>query len=361
MKIINPLLNEQKRFRRNGFLLALLLAAAMGLLDYLTAVSDRIDLRQTQLNAATSDLDHQLLPLLHLTKVLQQEASAALLKDSGGTVLLDGKVSVLGGADAQTQPLSSAEISMLNQLTPVFRQQLKASRYLLNLSYLSETRHWYHLEDVDARGLEMADSALQQIRAMPHLQATSETTNLLVLDEIKHKYGLQLPVRQGKNVVGHLLLEIDLLDIMRQIKLAEAKTLLLLMDKVGKGVLAVQDGQLADSSLYNGSHQHDNLQHLALLPFALHLQPDADADRSRELRTFLLGLASYLVPMMLLYFYLLSRFKRKVLRPFSRLLIHVARLARGDNQGVRHIPMEWESVFRQTEDIRGSGSEKSDQ
>lgn len=359
MKIINPLLNEQKRFRRNGFLLAVLLASLMALLDYLTAVSDRIDLRQTQLNAATSDLDHQLLPLLHLTKVLQQEAATALLKEAGSEDLLDGKVSVLGVDNGKIPPLSRAEISMLNALTPVFRQQLKASRYLLNVSYLSESRHWFHLEDVDARGLEMADSALKQIRAMPHLQANSETTNLLVLDEIRHKYGLQLPVRQGKEVVGHLLLEIDLLDIMRQIKLAEPKTLLLLMDKVGKGVLAVQDGQLADSSLYNGSHQHDSLQHLALLPFALHLQPDADTDRSRELRTFLTGLASYLGPLLLLYFYLLSRFKRKALRPFSRLLVHIARLARGDNQGVRHIPLEWETVFRQTEDVRGSGAEKS--
>ncbi len=372
MKISNPLLNEQKRHRRNGMVLLLVLGFSMALLDYLVALSDRLDLRQTQLNAATSDLDHQLLPLLHLANVMQAQASQALqqapenagLADNTGLAahagLNGGQLTPLRPVDKsqQVRPLMEAETAMLQQLQPWFRQQLKSTPYLLNLSYISEGLQWFHLTEADASAVELANVALQQIAALVHIQLNTNAANLLVLDELKQRYALHIPVRQDKNLVGHLLLEIDLLAMLQQVKISQHSATLILMDKVGKVLLAVQDGHLANPSSYDGSDQNDSLQHLALLPFVLHIQPDAVRDTKAELTRFAGEVVLYMAPLLVLYLYMLSRFKRKVLRPFSRLLIHVARLERGDVQGVRHVPLEWEAVFKQTEQLRDRGTEK---
>jgi hypothetical protein len=360
MKISNPLLNEQKRLRRNSFALLLILAFAMSLMDYLVALSDRLDLRQAQLNAATADFDHQLLPLLHVAAVLQNEASQLLQQPAAATQLTGQETALqIAEQNSKTKPLSADEIAMLNQLEPWFRQQLKTSRYLLNISYISEGLQWVHFTDADARSVELATIAARQIAAMPHMQLNSTSANMLVLDELKQRYALHIPVRQGKNLVGHLLLEVDLLSMLQQVKMTQHGATLMLMDKVGKVLLATQDGQLADSSSYDGSDQNDSLQHLEALPFALHIQPDSSADTKAELWRFVTEVALYFVPLWLLYLYMLTRFKRKVLRPFARLLIHIARLERGDMQGVRHVPVEWDSVFKQTEQLRDRGLEKS--
>lgn len=361
MKISNPLLNEQKRLRRNSFALLLLLALSMALLDYLVALSDRLDLRQAQLNAATADFDHQLLPLLHVATVLQYEAGQLLQQPAAAEAVLTGQQTALQIAEknSSAKPLAADEISMLNQLEPWFRQQLKTSRYLLNISYISEGLQWVHFSDADARSVELATIAARQIDAMAHLQLNSSTANLLVLDELKQRYALHIPVRQDKNLVGHLLFEVDLLSMLQQVKVTQYGATLMLMDKVGKVLLATQDGQLADASSYNGSDQNDSLQHLEALPFALHIQPDSSADTKAELWRFTTEVGLYFVPLWLLYLYMLTRFKRKVLRPFARLLIHIARLERGDVQGVRHVPVEWDAVFKQTEQLRDRGLEKS--
>ncbi len=360
MKISNPLLNEQKRNRRNGLVLIILLAVSMALLDYLMALSDRLDLRQMQLNAATSDFDHQLLPLLHLAEVMQTEASQALQQPQAEALLPAGQLTALRPLEQsqQVQPLTTAEIAMLKQMEPWFRQQLRSTRYLLNVSYISEGLQWFHLTDADASSIELANVAMQQIGALAHMQLNSSTANMLVLDELKQRYALHIPVKLDKNVAGHLLFEIDLLAMLQQVKVSQHGATLMLMDKVGKVLLAAQDGQLADATIYNGSDQNDSLQQLESLPFALHIQPDAVRDTRAELVRFGSELLLYSIPLLVLYFYMLSRFKRKVLRPFARLLIHVARLERGDVQGVRHVPLEWESVFKQTEQLRDRGSEK---
>ncbi len=361
MKISNPLLNEQKRLRRNSLVLLLMLSLSMALLDYLVALSERLDLRQAQLNAATADFDHQLLPLLHVATVLQQEAGQLLQQQAIPAQQLSAQQTALkiDEQDNSAKLLSAEEISMLNQLEPWFRQQLKTSRYLLNISYISEGLQWVHFTEADARSVELATIAAKQIEAMAHLQLSSTSVNLLVLDELKQRYALHIPVRQDKNLVGHLLLEVDLLSMLQQVKMTQYGATLMLMDKVGKVLLATQDGQLTDSSSYNGSDQNDSLQHLEALPFALHIQPDSGADTKAELWRFTTEVALYFVPLWLLYLYMLTRFKRKVLRPFARLLIHIARLERGDIQGVRHIPVEWDSVFKQTEQLRDRGLEKS--
>ena len=361
MKISNPLLNEQKRLRRNSFALLLVLTFAMALLDYLVALSERLELRQTQLIAATADFDHQLLPLLHLAAVMQREAAQFVQQSGGATELIAGRQIALTPDDhAMTvKPLSDVEIDMLNQLHPWFVQQLKATRYLLDISYLSAGMHWFHYRDSDAGALERAQAAVHQINSIGHLQLNSMAVNLLVLDELKRRYVLHIPMKQDKIVIGHLLLEIDLLAMLQQVKMSQQGATLMLMDKVGTVLLATQDGQLAENSSYDGSDQNDSLQHLELLPYALHIQPDSIRDTKAELLRFAAELALYMTPMLVLYFYMLLRFKRKVLRPFSRLLIHIGRLERGDVQGVRHVPLEWEAAFKQTEQLRARALEKS--
>lgn len=361
MKISNPLLNEQKRMRRYSFVLLLLLAFSMALLDYLMSLSERIELRQTQLNAATADFDHQLLPLVHLASVLQNEAGLLLQQPATATELNAGQQTALQ-PDDQTKtvrPLSAEEVTMLNQLEPWFRQRMKTTRFLLNISYISEGLSWFHLNEADARTTELANIAARQINELAHLQLNSTSANLLVLDELKQRYALHIAIRHGKTVVGHLLFEIDLLAMLQQIKLPLPGDTLMLMDKVGKVLLAARDGQLAESSSYDGSNQNDSLQHLELLPFALHIQPESSRATSAELGRFARELSFYAIPLLILYLYMLSRFKRKTLRPFARLLIHISRLERGDVQGVRHIPVEWDTVFKQTEQLRDRGLEKS--
>ncbi len=361
MKISNPLLNEHKRHRRYGLALVLILACLMALLDYLMALSVRLEIRQAQLNAATSDLDHQLLPLLHLSTVLQKEAEQRLATpDTSAALPAEAVASLnLSGPQAGAQPLSSAETAMLAQLSPWFRHHLQVTPYLLNITYLSEGGQWFHVRTADPRAAELAQTAKQQIAALAHLQFNSPQANLLILDKLRQRFVLQVPLRQDKTISGHLLLEIDLLAMLQQVKLADHGATLMLMDKNAEVFLATQDGKLTDPSRYDGTDQNDSMQSLAALPVAVHIQPDQVSETKAELTRFAAELGLYCLPLLLLYGYLASRFKRKVLRPFSRLLIHVARLERGDAQGVRHVPAEWEQVFKHTEQLKDQALGKS--
>lgn len=361
MKVSNPLLNELRRQRRNGLALLLVLALSMALLDYLTALTDRIDVRQAQLTMATSDLDHQITPLLHLAQVLQTVANQALQQAPTAAVVLTGQVTALHSRDKlrPAEPLTDAEMFMLQQLEPWFHQQLKSTQYLLNLSYVSERLQWFHLTGADPSFADLAQVALQQIGLLGHTQLNTNIPNLLVLDPQQQRYAVHVPVRQDKTVVGHLLLEIDLLTMVQQVRLAQPEAGLILLDKVGQVLLAIQDAQMVEKTIYDGAHQNDSVQNLSTLPIALHIQPNATQTTKAELIRFVSEILFYLLPLLVLYLYLLSRFKRQVLRPFSRFLIHVARMERGDVHGVRHVPIEWETVFKQTEQLRDRGLEKS--
>ncbi len=361
MKISNPLLNEQKRLRRNSVVLLLLLAASMALLDYLIALSDRQALRQAQLNAATADLDHQLLPLLHLTHALQQEAELMLQQGGQAAQLKAGHVTALPSADSAgaVTPLTAGEISLLNQLEPWFRQQLKSSRYLRNISYISADGQLFQLSDRGAAAAETARVAFRQINSLPLLTINAEPVNLIAVNQENQIFALHSVVRNNKNIVGHLLLEIDLAAILKQATIPQTGSTLMLMDKDAAVLIAAKDNQLSSTALYDGQDANDSLQHLDIVPLVLHIQPDRLHDTQMELKRFFAELLFYSVPLLVLYLYMLFRFKRKVLRPITRLLIHTARLERGDVHGVRHVPLEWEAVFKQTEQLRERGSEKS--
>lgn len=361
MKISNPLLNEKKRHRRYGLALVLCLACLMALLDYLVALSVRLDNRQAQLNAAASDLDHQLLPLLHLTSVLQQDMEQQLMQPvTSQRISNEQLASLTQVAQAEkAQPISDGEAAMLSALAPRLRHHLTGMPYLLNIVYLSTGGQWFHLRSADPRAAELAQTAVQQISQLAHLQFNSQQANLLILDKFRQRFVLHVPVRKEQLITGHLLLEIDLLSMLQQVKVSGQGATLMLMDRAGEVFLAAQDGKLTDATRYDGADQNDSLQQLAMLPVSMHIQPDQVSDTKAELQRFFSELALYLVPLLILYLYLSSRYTRKVLRPFSRLLIHVARLERGDAHGVRHIPAEWETIFKQTEQLKGQASERS--
>lgn len=361
MNISNPLLNEQKRLRRNSLVLLVLLAVSMALLDYLIALSDRQALRQAQLNAATADLDHQLLPLLHLTHALQQEAELILQQGEQAQELNKGQVTALpsGDADAPVMPYTAEEVRLLNELEPWFRQHLKSSRYLRNISYLSVGRQWFQLADRGPTAAETAIAVASQISQLPLLTLNSEPVNLLVVDRDHQLFALHSVVRNSKNIIGHLVLEIDLAAMLKQVTIPLAGSTLMLMDKDASVLIAAKDNLLSSTTLYDGQDANDSVQHLDIVPLVLHIQPDRLQDIQMELKRFVAELLFYSMPLLVLYFYMLFRFKRNVLRPFARLLIHIARLERGDVQGVRHVPVEWDSVFKQTEQLRDRGLEKS--
>ena len=361
MNISNPLLNEQKRLRRNSLVLLLLLAVSMALLDYLIALSDRQGLRQAQLNAAAADLDHQLLPLLHLTQALQQEAELLLQQGGPSQELKSGQVDTLLPRDAADPAMAftAEEKQLLNQLEPWFRQHLKSSRYLRNIAYISAGGQLFQASDRGPSALETAKAAFDQISRLPLLTLNAEPVNLLVVNQDNQIFALHSVVRNNKNIVGHLVLEFDLAAMLKQVSITQPGSILMLMDKDSTVLLAAKDNQLTSVTLYDGQDANDSLQHLDIVRLVLHIQPDQLHDTQTELKRFVAELLFYSMPLLVLYCYMLFRFKRNVLRPVTRLLIHTARLERGDVQGVRHVPLEWEAVFKQTEQLRDRGLEKS--
>lgn len=350
MKISNPLTKEHSRLKKYSLWLVLLTTVLMAVVNYLWSRADAATSRHSYLAALSKDVEHQLSPLLYFGRVQQKEIAVLFAKGEPAEQLNQGIVGVIDSNNAVS--LSAAEQGMLNQLLPVLNQQMRVMPFLQQWSYLSAGGQLFQPQEHDLNALAVANHALSYIKALPALQQQTDELTLAPPVTQPGYFVLITPLRHNRLLQGYLLLTVDVAAMMQQIKLLHSSDTLLLLDNVGQVMLAVQDGRAADPKLFDGIHQHDQVQSLEQWPLALHVQADSSTALREEVSRFLLQMLSFSLPLLLLMWFWLSRFKSRTLRPFGRLLTHVDRLHRGDLTGVRHVPPEWEDVFIQVRRLK---------
>lgn len=349
---MNPLHDEYKRSQLRTYIVVVCLAFAAAVFDYFIALNQRISQQQNLLNTAVEDLDHQFSPLLHLMTVLKGDAEFTLLANqpSDSSKALAG--TLWSVSDQQTTAaLGDAEVAMLQQLLPKLQHSQRSTIVIRQFNYVSNSGIWYSVNDVRTAALELQSKLYWEQKQQQHKLGLPDI-RLHKVDAAETVFLLAIPLQKKELYVGDLLLELDLASMLKLAAKAQQGARLQLMNDVGQSLITVEKMQVVPNPSSDTVLHSDNLKALGQLSLTLHLEPVHIASLSNELMNFIGHLLLYLVTLLLLAFYLRRRFKTKVLSPFHRLLVHIERLRRGDNQGVRNIPADWLQVFHQVEQIR---------
>jgi hypothetical protein len=355
---MNPLYIEFKRSQRRTLIVVLCLAFTAAVFDYFIALNQRIAQQQTLLNSAGEDLEHQLSPLVHLMKVLKADAELSLITEQNvdDAKPLTGMQWSLSEEKPDAQ-VSEAEVAMLQQLAPKLQYGQLSSSVIRQFNYVSNNGVWYSTSEGRSAALELQSELYWKQKQQLHKLGLPDI-RMHKVDAAESRFLLAIPLQKIEQFVGELLLDLDLGAMLKLVAKAQQGARVAVLDDVGQPLLTVDRMQVVATLPKDIHHHSDNLKPLELLQLTLHLEPLHIASISRELFNFIGHMLLYLVTLLLLSFYHRRRFKTKVLSPFHRLLVHIDRLRRGDNQGVRNIPADWVQVFHQVEQIR-TGTEET--
>ncbi len=349
---MNPLHIEYKKAQRTTLLLVLLLALSAAAIDYFWTLQQRLSQRQAMLHSATEDLEHQLIPLLELLKFLHQNAEQQLklAQNTPSEQPLPGLRWQV--AKAEQGQLSPAEVSMLQHLQPLLQLSQHTVLGVKQLSYLSASGVWYQPQT-------QASPSQEQLSKQYWLQYEKQqrlTMPVIALKKINTtaaSYLLSIGIFQQQQLLGELLLDLDLPAILHKTAKAQQDAQLQLFDEGGNIVLAVAKGELLTTESYNALiHHSDQLKMLSTLPLSLHIALDHHKTFYTEAVDFMFHFFVFLLALLSLLAYCRRRYRVKVLSPFQRLLVHIERLLRGDAQGVRNVPTDWQPLFRQVEQLK---------
>jgi len=354
---MNPLHTEYQRSQLRTYLVVVCLAFTAAVFDYFIALNQRIAQHQNLLNSAVEDLEHQFSPLLHLMKVLKADAELTLLaqQQSDSSKPLPGMVWPV----SEQQPdasLSDNEVAMLQQLSTKLQHSQRSTLLIRQFSYVSNRGVWYSPHETRTAAHELT-SQLYWVQKQQQHKLTGPEIRLHKVDAAEAVFLLAIPLQRKDQYVGELLLDFDLATMLKLVTKGQRGARIQLLNDVGQLLLAVEKMQVLANPSDELGHHSDNLKGLEQLNLTLHLEPLHTASLGSELLNFFGHLMLYLVTLMLLSLYLRRRFKTKVLSPFHRLLVHIERLRRGDNQGVRNVPADWVQVFHQVEQIRTSAAD----
>lgn len=349
---MNPLHLEYKKAQRTTLLLVLLLALSAAAIDYFWTLQQRLSQRQAMLHSATEDLEHQLIPMLELLKFLHQDAEQqlTLATDAHTEQPLVG-LSWQVAKTSQGQ-LSTAEVAMLQQLQPLLQLSQRTVVGVKQLSYLSAAGVWYQPQAQASPSAEqLSKQYWQQYEKQQRL--TMPVIALKKINTTPASYLLSIGVFRQQQLIGELLLDVDLPAILHKTAKAQQDAQLQLFDEGGNIVLAVAKGELLATESYDALiHHSDQLKMLSSLPLSLHIALDHHKIFSTEVIDFVVHFFLFLLALLLLLAYCRRRYRVKVLSPFQRLLVHIERLLRGDAQGVRNVPTDWQPLFRQVEQLK---------
>lgn len=349
---MNPLHLEYKRAQRTALLLVILLALSAAAVDYFWGLHQRLNQRQAMLYSATEDLEHQLVPVLELLTLLQQEAVSALSAESS----LSQSPSLAGSQwsldKTQPQQLSTTEQQMLQQLQPLLLFSQRSVASVRQLNYLSASGVWYQPQ-TERSTTAAALSELYWPQFQHQQQLTQPQVRLHKLPTHPASYVLSIALVAQQQLLGELVLEFDLPLLLQKTAKAQQGAQLQLFNESGELLLAVSNGELLPTAAQTPlMHHSDQLKMLTVLPLSLHIEAEQYQMFSVEIVDFIVHFLLFLLSLLLLLAYCRRRYRARVLSPFQRLLVHVDRLLRGDAQGVRNVPKDWQPLFRQLEQLK---------
>jgi hypothetical protein len=371
---MNPLHLEYKRARLSSLVLIVLLALCAATIDYFWGLQQRLSQRQALLFSATEDLEHQLSPLIALLKLVQQDAGQQLAIANSVDAQDDTKVDAaknelvpvsLPGvkwslSTSEQQLLKPEEVAMLQRLQPLMLLSQRTVSGVQQLSYLSAQGIWYQPQaQTQAAAEQFARQYWRQYQQHLTQNAQQQLTRPLIslkkITTSSASYVLTIGIFRQREFLGELLLEFDLPALLQKTAKAQLGSQLRLFDEGGELLLAVAHGEVLAARADDLSMHHgEQLKMLSQLPLSLHMTADRHHTFTTELMNFLVHFFLFLAGLLVLLMYCRRRFRTKVLSPFQRLLVHMERIVRGDAQGVRNVPTDWQSIFRQVDQLKSS-------
>lgn len=336
----NPVYVEYQRARIIGIALIIVLSVLGAFVHYLIAVDNSVTEAKIRLNSAAGQLDNKFNEVLAYATALQRNAQLKLLLPTNLTSL-----SLLSLADAETvtitltdenQPLA-AEINMLQYVQPYFDLVTEVQPFISNIYYISEQGYAYN-------GLtRWPDYIVEQLidwQSRVDQGANFDRETTYYPDFLQQKVVLKVPLYENEKKLGRFLLALDLKQLLAPVYALYPNTDLMLLD---------QSGDLIENSTSRNLPQIDqhllHVQRLTSTPWSLAiLEPKTNLFTS-GFKMFFWHFLTYFVVLSLLFLLMHYRFKRRVLSPVNRLLIHIERLTKSDVRGVRRVPLGWNDVF----------------
>jgi hypothetical protein len=338
----NPVYIEYQRARIIGIILIVVLSVLGAFAHYLKAVDNSVTETKMRLNSATGQLDNKFNAVLAYAFALQRNAQLKLLLPTTDT---ETSLSLLSFADAETVTIAltddthplAAEINMLQYLQPYFDLVTEVQPFVTHIYYVSEQGYAYN-------GLtRWPDYIVEQLldwqnRINQGTNFNRETT--FYPNFLQQKAVLQVPLYENEKKLGRFLFALDLEQLLKPVYALYPNTDLMLLD---------QSGDLIANSTSRNLPQIDqhllHVQRLTSTPWSLAILEPKTSLFTSGFKMFIWHFLTYFVLLSSLFFLMHYRFKRRVLSPVSRLLIHVERLSKSDVRGVRRIPLGWNDVF----------------
>lgn len=356
---MNPFLTEYRRLQRYSLLLLIVISLLMTIVHYFLSLSDRLAHRQELLNSSAETLEQEIRPYQFLLNYLKTNAEAAFTEVS---IAKGGLVSGVPLSDTSSEGLQAFDGStsaMLSQLNSGMQFAGRSLVGIKRIAYVSTEGLWYqvrtinHVDDLMVKVWQDLGqkSAIQQ-NNQPLLHVVSSDSSI---------FALSVPIAQNGQRRGALVMEFDLATLLMTVSKSQPDKNFILLNDISEVMLASKQGKLVAATIYDGAHQHDNLKSLQTLPLALNVQYESASAFRTELADFFTHFIGYAFALFILSAFQVRRFKTKVLAPFAKLMVHVSRLAHGDQQGVRRVSEDWRELFRQIDDLVKPESKANDE
>lgn len=349
----NPIYNEYKRGSILGWVLVMGLASVGALVHYLLSVDSQVVHSKNQLDAASRQFDSQMVPLLAFAESMRR---AALLKlalpatDTTDTITLLS----LQTADTSVQPVNAAqpELQMLFRLQPYFELLADAQLLVKSSYYLSEQGYAYNGADKWSDYLVEDLLQWQQDSA----QTVKFEADLIFVPRFSaQQAALVVPLSYQNKKLGSFIYLLQIDAILTPIYSHYPQLDFMLLDQSGAviGSSTAKPPQSVDEHMLQ-------IQRLDTVPWSLAVIEPKTNVFAAGISTFFWHWLSYFMLLSALLLAVRYRYKVRTLSPVSRLLIHIERLAGGQNRGVRHVPEGWADIFDQVYQVNDNSQRDSE-
>lgn len=336
--MINPVYYEYRRSTLLGVILVLLLSLAGAVVHYLRSVDDRVARSQQQLQALSVQLDAEFSPVLVFAEAVRRTALTKLALPAPDTAT---ELTVLQLNSVQSETLSTAEdveLQMLSRLWPYFELAQQAQSHLTGMYYVSEqgfavngqTRWPDYVAD------QLVDWLNRQTPEASYQRDISYHSAFL-----PEQAALTLPLYADDIKLGKFVFSVSLKTLLAPLQQINAANVVLLdtSGEVIHSASALSANMVTDHML--------QVQRLNAMPWSVALLEAKGSVFAAGFKEFIWHWLAYAVLLSCLLAAMQYRYRRRTLSPFNRLQVHVERLLKGQEHGVRHVPQGqgWRELF----------------
>lgn len=350
----NPVYAEYRKIVLFGYILAAALAIAAAVIHYLLSVDDRVVQSKALLNALSSQLDSQFVPLMAFAQTVQQAAQLKLmLEPAPGNDATIPLLSVQSGETVEQEVTADAEQlgewQMLQRLQPYFELAPGTQPFLKGMYYLSEQGFAYNGQH---RWSDYISEQFIEWHTVSSKDWNFDRNSAFFTDFLQQQSAMAVPLYYQHKKVGRFLFALDLKQLLIPMYEKYPASHFMLLDQSGNLIVST-----TERKLQNVDHHMLQIKRLDSVPWSLAvLEQKSSLFTAGVAQAFWRGVSYFLVLVVMLLA-LQYRYRRRTLSPTCRLLIHIDRLSNGEIQGVRHIPQGWTAVFEKVNQLKSQNAD----